>query len=144
MSEIICVSCWKGFEVEEPPPPSVNCPHCDFAQPGRVVDTTGVGVQAMPDEPAAPADAAPPAPADAAPPAPADAAPAPEEAAPEADPFESMEAEITSELDGGGDSEDNRWRIQTTTGLLLFFPQAELACQWADGQDDGDLQIAFG
>ena len=66
-----------------------------------------------------------------------------------ADPFESMEAEIASDLEAGGDDEaddpeDSRWRVQTNTGLLLFFPQAELACQWADGQDDADLQIAYG
>lgn len=124
MPEIICVSCWKGFEIEEPPPPSVNCPHCDFAQPGRVADTTGVGVQAMPDEPAETA---------------------------EADPFESMEAEIASNLEADGEQDeaaeepdDTRWSIQTNTGLLLFFPEADLASQWAEGQDDDHLQIAYG
>jgi len=119
--EIICVSCWKGFEVEEPPPPSVNCPHCDFAQPGRVSDTT-VGIQAMKDDDEAPAE-------------------------PESDPFESMEAEIVSGAESPPEEtppEDNRWRIQTSTGLLLFFPEATLACQWADDQDDPQLLVAYG
>ncbi|MED5417369.1 MAG: hypothetical protein VYA27_01640, partial [Verrucomicrobiota bacterium] len=69
-------------------------------------------------------------------------------AEPASDPFESMEAEIAS---GAAESppeetppEDNRWRIQTSTGLLLFFPDPTLACQWADDQDDPELLVAYG
>ncbi|MGM0577249.1 MAG: hypothetical protein ACQEXJ_16100 [Myxococcota bacterium] len=164
MTEIICISCWSSFEVEESSleeaSSEVTCPHCGFSQPGP--GPSGGG------GPATDKDAGPPRPPTKPPPIPvpdggatdppapkaarAGSATAPEEIPPD-DPFAEMSHDLGVEAAGDATDqsgppplpvEEPLWRIRTTTGLILHFPDFESASRWAAGHEGGGLGIARG
>ena len=164
MAEIVCISCWKGFELQAPEDGSqeeeVTCPECGFVQPARPEDGTPgsaaeTGTESAvdpfdelaeevvlegadgPDEPARrpTADFAA---ADL-----AGESEAQDEAPSEpADPPESEPQ--AAEPKPPAPSEDTRWRFRSSSGLELFFPAYELAAKWALNQTGSELMIACG